>query len=250
MKARVKKTQHKIVTRDWFSRWSNEYDLTLGKISFHRALLDLMVKNSKVKDRSKILDVGCGTGLSSLKLLEKADCQIIGIDNSREMMAIFQDKIKKLGLKSNITCKLTDVDSMNFGANTFDIVVSSFVLHHLVKKLPVFKKIYKLLKPGGIFIIGEIDMDTTGKYTGAQRLKRILRVLEQEWVLALKEVGAKAFSKLFENGKKHILNDGEYCLSLKQWAGICRKAGFGSTIVKSVPCCKAVGIVVAKKPLN
>lgn len=247
MKHNFNKTRDNAGTRDWFNRWSNEYDRTLGKISFHRALLDLVVRNSNIKNGSKILDIGCGTGLLSLKLLEKADCHVIGIDNSEEMMAIFQDKIKKLGLGSNVTCKLMDAESVKFDDNTFDIVVSSVVLHHLKNKLAPLKKFYKILKPCGIFIIGEIDMDTTGKLTDTKRLKRILQVLEQEWIPALKDVGVEAFSKMYDNGKKHILNQGEYCVSLKQWAAICRKAGFDRVSVKTVPRHKAFGIVVAKK---
>jgi len=48
-------------------------------------------------------------------------------------------------------------------------------------------------------------------------------------------------------GKKHILNQGEYCVSLKQWADICKKAGFHKIVIKKVPRYKCFGIVVAKK---
>jgi hypothetical protein len=56
-----------------------------------------------------------------------------------------------------------------------------------------------------------------------------------------------AFVRLFDNGKKHILNDGEYCVSLKQWADICKKAGFCKVSIKKVPRHKCFGIVIAKK---
>ena len=46
------------VTRAWFGGWSNEYDQTLGMLGFHRALLDLVVKNSAVKRNDKVLDIG------------------------------------------------------------------------------------------------------------------------------------------------------------------------------------------------
>ncbi|MDD5584080.1 MAG: class I SAM-dependent methyltransferase, partial [Candidatus Omnitrophica bacterium] len=165
MKNIVCKRQYKAATRKWFNRWSNKYDQTLGSISFHRELLDLVVTNCRIKDRAKVLDIGCGTGLLSLKLLQKADCSITGIDISEVMLAIFKDKIKKLGLNQRIDCRLMDIDSLNFKNNTFDAAVSSVVLHHLKDKLKALKKIYKLLKPGGVFVIGEIDMDSTGSHT-------------------------------------------------------------------------------------
>jgi ubiquinone/menaquinone biosynthesis C-methylase UbiE len=241
------KTGYK-VTRDWFKSWSNEYDRTLGRLCFHRDLLDLVVRNSAVKRSDKVLDIGCGTGLLSLKFLQSADCFITAVDNSKDMMAVFDDKIKKLKIAKQVACKLMDADSLSFPPDTFDIAASSVTLHHLKEKLNPLKKIFKILKPGGRFIIGDIDMDTTGKLTDINRFKRVIRVLEQEWISALKDAGVDAFVKLFDNGKKHILNDGEYCISLKQWAALCKKAGFHKVVVKRVPRHKCFGIVIAEKP--
>ncbi len=242
------KKKYKVAIRNWFNSWSNEYDRTLGKIGFHRELLDLIVRSAGVKDHDKVLDIGCGTGLLSLKLLQKSNCLITGIDNSKEMLAIFKYKIKKLGLDKKVSCRLMDIDSLNFQNNIFDIAVSSVALHHLKAKSMSLKKIYKFLKPGGTFIVGEIDMDATGSHTDTKRLKRILRVLEQEWILALKNVGVEAFARMYNNGIKHILNQGEYCVSLKQWVEMCRKAGFSPVTIKRVSRYKCFGIVMAKKP--
>ncbi|MDD5567604.1 MAG: methyltransferase domain-containing protein [Candidatus Omnitrophica bacterium] len=248
MKNSLCKKNYKITTRNWFNRWSNKYDQTLGRIGFHRELLDLVVRSSKVKDCDKVLDIGCGTGLLSLRLLQKAGCSITGIDISEEMLAIFKGKIKESGLEQKIESRLMDIDSLNFKNNTFDAAVSSVVLHHLKDKPKALKKIYKLLKPGGLFVIGEVDMDSTGSHADTKRLQRMLRVLEQEWIPALRDAGVEAFAQMYSNGIKHILNQGEYCLSLKQWAAICRKAGFSRVTIKRVPHYKCFGVVVAKKP--
>lgn len=249
MKTLHRKNIHKIATRDWFNQWSNQYDKTLGSIGFHRELLKLVVRNSGVKNSDKVLDIGCGTGLLSLGLLQRAGCFVTGIDISKEMLSIFNQKIKKCGLEKRAVPALKDIDSMNFKDNSFDIAVSSVVLHHLKNKLPAIKKVYKLLKPGGIFIIGEIDMDSTGKHTDVKRLKGMVRVLEEEWVSALKDAGIEAFARMYNNGIKHILNQGEYCISLKQWARLCEKAGFSRAAIKKVKKYKCFGIIAARKPV-
>ena len=64
---------------------------------------------------------------------------------------------------------------------------------------------------------------------------------------AMKNVGIEAFIRMYDNAKKHIFNDGEYCISLKQWATQCRKAGFHRVTVKKLPRYKEFGVVVAQK---
>jgi ubiquinone/menaquinone biosynthesis C-methylase UbiE len=235
------------VTQKWFRSWSNEYDRTLGRISFHRDLLDLVVKRSAVKHNDKVLDIGCGTGLLSLKFLQASDCLVTAVDNSREMMALFRDKIKKLKIEKRVFCKFMDAGSLKFPANTFDIVASTVTLHHLKRKLNPLKKMRRILKPGGRLIIGDIDMDTTGRHTDVNRFKRIIKVLEQEWIGAFELKDMRVFERMFDNSKRHILNRGEFCVSLKQWAALCKKAGFCRVVVKKVPRHKSFGAVIAKK---
>jgi ubiquinone/menaquinone biosynthesis C-methylase UbiE len=240
-------TANKKVTTDWFKDWANEYDDTLGKVDRHHQLLNLVVELSDVKDGHKVLDIGCGTGLLSLKFLEKADCLITGVDNSSEMLSIFGDKIKKLALADRIVCKLEDATALDFKQNSFDVVASTVALHHLEDKYPTIKKIYAVLKPEGRFVLGDIDMDTTGYVTDPKRLLRMLEWLTEEFVFALTSGGTEAFSRMYDNGKKHILNDGEYCISFEQWNSLCHKAGFSEVTVHPLSGFKWFKVLVAIK---
>ena len=234
-------------TEEWFKDWANDYDNTLGKINRHHQLLNLVVKLSKVEKNQKVLDVGCGTGLLSLKFLEKKDCLITGIDSSPEMLSIFNKKIMKLGLSNKINYQLMKAQDLEFKPNSFDIVASTVTLHHLKNKLPTIDKIYSFLKPEGRFVLGDIDVDTTGKKTDPERLLRILDWLKEEFVLALTEGGIDVFIRMFENGKKHILNDGEYCINFNQWKDLCNKAKFKKITIHPLPNFKWFKVLVAIK---
>ena len=219
--------------KKWFRDWSNNYDRTLGKMKRHHNLLDAVVRHSRVKDGDSVLDIGCGTGLLTLKFLNKADCTVTGIDNSKEMLSIFMKKMKKLRLSKKASGSLKDASSVKFKDNSFDIIASTVTLHHVIDKLPAMKKIYMAAKQGGRFVLGDIDLDTTGKLSNLKRLKRIMDYLSDELKLAVVDGGAEALGRMFDNGKKHLLNDGEYCVSFKQWAGLCRKSGFRK--IKVIP---------------
>lgn len=236
-----------VITKGWFRDWSNEYDLTLGKTDFHKKLLDFAVKALNVKKGERVLDVGSGTGLLSLKILEKIDCGIVCVDNSRKMTEILKSKISRLKLGEKVQCKMMDAEALNFSRCTFDKIASTVALHHIKNKSRLLGQLFSALKPGGRLVIGEIDMDTTGKHHDIERLKRILKVLEREWIAAMKYGGVKAFMRMYSNALKHIFNDGEYCISLFQWAELCKKAGFKQVSVKRVQGYRHFGIVTAEK---
>jgi hypothetical protein len=86
----------------------------------------------------------------------------------------------------------------------------------------------------GRFVIGEMDIDTTGKPDDPQRLSGILHFLTREFVLAMEDGGIPAFERMYDNGKKDILNDGEYCTGFGQREELCRNAGFKNVEVSPV----------------
>lgn len=248
MNGPFKRVPDKKLTVDWFKNWSNEYDDTLGKMTRHHRMLELAVRLSKVKDGEQVLDIGCGTGLLTLTFLRKSNCRVTGIDASEEMLSYFEKKIAGLSLGERVHCALGDATALKFKDESFDVVASTVAMHHIRDKEPVIRKIFSMLKPSGRFVLGELDLDTTGELTDVRRLKRILAFFNEEWVQALKDGGVEAFRRMYDNGKKHIFNDGEYCVSIHQWKALCRKAGFEHLSVKPVTEASRYKVLVAYKP--
>jgi ubiquinone/menaquinone biosynthesis C-methylase UbiE len=233
--------------RAWFRDWAKEYDSTLGKVSRHDIMLDLAVKVSGVTGGSEVLDIGCGTGLLSLKFLAAADCRVTAIDLSAEMLALFGEKVAEFGLADRVRSTQVSAEEMDFGPGRFDIIAATVALHHVKEKGPVVEAIRASLKDGGRFVLGEIDMDTTGRLEDPERLARILAYLTDELMLAMTEGGVPAFERMYDNGKKHILNDGEYCIGTRQWEALCRDAGFRDVSVHPVPGYDRFKVLVATK---
>lgn len=222
-------------TKQWFNEWSNEYDTTLGKLQRHHDLLDLVVRLSEVSDGESVLDIGCGTGLLSLKFLGAADCRVSGIDLSEEMLAIWKEKIEKFDLHDRVQCSVGNADSLTFENESFDVVASTVTLHHIRDKQPMINDIHRILKHGGRFLIGDLDVETSGALTDADRLRHIMDYLKEELTLALQDGGVEALGRMYDNGKKHLLNDGEYCVNFDHWSRLCSTAGFRVEKVVPVP---------------
>ena len=99
-----------------------------------------------------ILDLGCGTGLE-LDYYFQIDpsAAVTGIDLAPGMLAVLR---KKFSYK-NITLIEGSYFDVPFPENHYDAAVSVESLHHFTrsKKTPLYRKVYRALKPGGYFIL-------------------------------------------------------------------------------------------------
>jgi trans-aconitate 2-methyltransferase len=110
-------------------------------------------------DASRILELGCGTGELSLKVMECCpSAQLVGIDYSPRMITFVRSKIESAGYAHRWRGVEMDfgewANNQGSEAGTgFDAVVSSLAIHHLSDemKLKLFGQICQTLNPGGIF---------------------------------------------------------------------------------------------------
>lgn len=115
-----------------------------GKLYLLDSLLASVLK--KLKARTSILEIGCGTGIT-LQALEKWG-DVTGLDVSEEALSY----CKNLGLKKLIHGDLSAIDLGKY-RKSFDLVVALDVLEHIQDDVSVIKKVKTLLTEDGVFLI-------------------------------------------------------------------------------------------------
>ena len=110
----------------------------------HELLFGLMYEF--VEPGDALLDVGIGTGLSSL-LFHKAGLQVSGFDRSRDMLAICESKGFAVQLVQH------DLQTLPFPYPTasFDHVIALAVLNFFPDLTPVVEEVARIMKPHGVF---------------------------------------------------------------------------------------------------
>lgn len=136
------------------------------------------------KSGSKILDLGCGTGLELSEYFALVPgAEVTGIDLAPGMLKALREKFPDKKLKL-INASYFDVP---FGISCFDAAVSVESLHHFTmeQKIPLYKKLHDSLKDGGYFIltdyIVEKDEEEAHWFSELERIKAEEKISDAEF---------------------------------------------------------------------
>ena len=97
-----------------------------------------------------VLEVGIGTGLNLP--LYPAACRLTGIDLSQEMLDKAVERVQTLTM-TDVTLKVMDATSMDFGDNEFDRALATYTISAVPDPVAVLREMRRVVKPGGIIVI-------------------------------------------------------------------------------------------------
>ena len=116
---------------------------------------------------SKILDLGCGAGRTTINLYKEGYKDIVGLDISDK----FIDFAKNYCIKNDLEIEFIhgDATRLNFAKdNIYDSVIFSYNGMQCIpgkkNRDNVLKEVYRVLKPGGVYIFTAHNRDDSGKY--------------------------------------------------------------------------------------
>lgn len=95
----------------------------------------------------EVLDLGCGPGWYSAQY-GQGGAKVTGVDLTPKAVEVASAYARFRGL-SNVTIRQGDAQALPFADDTFDLVVSSGVLHHVPDPVQAFREVRRVLKPGG-----------------------------------------------------------------------------------------------------
>lgn len=152
-----------------------------------------------------ILDVGCGIGGSSLYLAEKFNASATGITLSPVQASRAAQRAEEADLASRVSFEVADALEMPFNDDSFDFVWSMESGEHMPDKQKFLAECYRVLKPGGTFLMAtwchRPITPATGELTTEekQHLADIYRVYCLPYVISLPEYAAIAHNLPFQH---------------------------------------------------
>ncbi|WP_109299797.1 bifunctional demethylmenaquinone methyltransferase/2-methoxy-6-polyprenyl-1,4-benzoquinol methylase UbiE [Aquimarina sp. AU474] len=157
---------------EMFDTISGNYDGLNRVISFG---IDVKWRKKVVKlvgkiKPEKILDVATGTGDLAINLSKTGASKIVGLDISTGMLEVGRKKIETKNLDTVIDMVTGDSENLPYEENYFDAVTVAFGVRNFENLEKGLSEIYRVLRPGGIFVVLETSLPTKTPYRQGHKL--------------------------------------------------------------------------------
>ncbi len=132
---------------------SNDYDAmdhSLPNGAFVDRLMELGASGT-------MLDLGCGPGHIPPMIVDRSPTsRIIGLDAAATMLEIAESHRLSCSAPEQITYQLADAKALPFEDDSFDVVMSNTVLHHIPDPIPFLEEANRVLKATGVLLIRDL----------------------------------------------------------------------------------------------
>lgn len=212
--------------------WDQHASPALGSVT------SAVLAAANVRPGDTVLDLGCGTGQISLPLAAEG-AEVLGIDVSPAMADRLRAEAGRRDLRS-VTAEAMPIEKLALQPETFDLIVSSYALHHLrdPDKARLIQACYDWLRPGGRLVIADMMLGRGG----SARDREIIRAK----VGTLARRGPGGWWRIAKNAVRYLVRVQERPISMDAWTRLCKTAGFSS--VDTFGIVAEAGLVTARRP--
>jgi ubiquinone/menaquinone biosynthesis C-methylase UbiE len=173
--------KHNEVRTFWNSRaglgqWAGSRDVVAKQ-------LEIEAIASYVKDGMKVLEIGCGNGITAIELARRYTSDILAFDYAEEMVSAAKLLYASSSCKGNVVFQAGDVLNMPNFVKKFDLIYTERVLINLQSwesQRKAITDICALLSDGGVYVMCENSQDGLDKIN-TLRMHADLAKIEPPW---------------------------------------------------------------------
>ena len=139
-----------------FDRWSATYDRPGLQLFTYRPIHDAVLARIDGLEPSMVVDLGCGTGQLTQRLIRGfPDANIVGVDLSDGMLTEAAVRLRQVGGDDQPLVR-ADALQLPFAASSIDLVVCTESFHWYPDQTAALAELARVLNPGGRLLIASI----------------------------------------------------------------------------------------------
>jgi len=173
-KARKEETtmlKHENRVREEFTRQAETFSVSAAITD--AALTERFVTALGEAGQGSVLDVACGPGILSAAIA-KAARDVVAFDLTPQMLKKAEQRCAAAGV-GNVTFREGNAAELPFADASFDAVVTRLSVHHFDRPDRVMSEIFRVLRPGGRFVIADVISSEVAAESELQNAIEILR---------------------------------------------------------------------------
>jgi tRNA (cmo5U34)-methyltransferase len=152
----VSSTAKRRTVGEHFDEWASRYDAEIRtQVPRYDEIHDTVVSLLSLRPPHRVLDLGVGTGYTSLRILDALpEATLVGLDVSSEMLQRARQRLRSH--RRRIQLRAADIANPDVDG-LYDASVSVLAIHHLWadEKRHLFSRLWEHLMPGGILIVAD-----------------------------------------------------------------------------------------------
>jgi ubiquinone/menaquinone biosynthesis C-methylase UbiE len=118
-----------------------------------------------IKKHGKVLDAGCGQGVLAIDVAKRwPDVHVMGATIVSREVSKSQKLARENGVAQTTHFAVADYHKLPFENNSFDCVYAVETLSHAYDLETAISELFRVLKPGGIFVAAEYEFDFQGRH--------------------------------------------------------------------------------------
>ncbi len=160
-----------------------------------------LVKSCNISKDKRVLEVGCGVGLTLYYVSRKYGCRIVGLDVLEDMIKEALRKVRKYGIDEKVDLVMADAQNLPFREESFDTIFGESVNVFIKDKLKAMKEYASVVKQGGYVGFNEgtwIRLSPVNVRKYLFKLSSMVLETYGKWVKLLADSGLKVvFTKVY-----------------------------------------------------
>jgi arsenite methyltransferase len=176
-----------------------QLDLNYTRHLGSQTATDRLVELCRIGANTRVLDVGCGVGITACNMARTYGCKVIGVDLREGMIQRAMERARKQGVEDDTAFMVANALSLPFPDHAFDVVLAESVLAFIEDKARALEQCTRVIEPGGSLGVTEATWIETPPKELVAQLSGIFGpgfvVLDMEgWSRLLHDAGLKDVS--------------------------------------------------------
>lgn len=219
---------------DW-DGFAKKYDGIFLENPQYKDTIERMIDLAPESAAGFFIDIGCGTGNLTEKVLERfTEAHVLGVDPSEGMRKIYEGRFDG---RAGVNFAIGNALRLPADYDLFDVALSNLALHHVPPedRDRCARELARVLKPGGALIYGDMFCDVEGPPDDPARCRDIIEKMTAAALYFLDQGAYEMMMITLGSLPADLRGEGEYPTTVDVWLGALERAGFGDLEVTRVP---------------